>query len=208
MTAAPEIGSARLRSEDARLITGQTNWTDNIQLPGMLHAAFLRSPVSHARIARIDAEAARSRPGVVAVFTGADLAGEQGSLPCAWRVTEDMVLPDHPPVAVDEVRYVGEPVAVVVARDRYAAADALEAIDVDYETLPAVLDMEEAIKEGADLVHSSKGTNKSYEWVFEAGDLDAAFRDAPVVIERRYVQQRLIPSAMEPRAIVCAPVGD
>ena len=89
-----------------------------------------------------------------------------------------------------------------------AAADALEVIDVDYESLPAVLDMEEAIKEGADLVHADKGTNKSYEWVFAAGDIDAAFRDAPVVIERRYVQQRLIPSAMEPRAVVCSAVGD
>src|SRR3954470_11163059 len=157
MTAAPEIGSARLRSEDARLITGRTNWTDNIQLPGLLHAAFLRSPVAHARITGINAQEARERPGVIAVFTGADLADEQGNLPTAWPVTEDMVFPDHPPVAVEEVRYVGEPVAIVVARDRYAAADALEYIDVDYDPLPAVVDMEEALKEGADLVHSSKG---------------------------------------------------
>jgi carbon-monoxide dehydrogenase large subunit len=206
--ATAEVGRARRRTEDARLITGRTNWTDNIQLPGLLHVAFLRSPISHARITRIDAEAARERPGVIAVFTGADLADEQGSLPCAWPVTEDMVLPDHPPVAVDEVRYVGEPVAVVVARDRYAAVDALEAVDVDYEPLPAVVDMERAVEEGADLVHTDKGTNKSYTWVFEAGELDAAFRDAPVVIERRYVQQRLIPTAMEPRAVVCSAVGD
>src|SRR3954470_14186946 len=101
MTAAPEIGSARLRSEDARLITGKTNWTDNIQLPGLLHVAFLRSPMSHARISRIDVEGARARPGGVGVLPGADLADEQGSLPCAWRVPEDMVLPDHPPIAVD-----------------------------------------------------------------------------------------------------------
>ncbi|MEV5746645.1 xanthine dehydrogenase family protein molybdopterin-binding subunit [Actinoallomurus sp. NPDC052308] len=203
-----EVGRARRRTEDARLITGRTNWTDNIQLPGLLHVAFLRSPISHARITRIDVEAVRARPGVIAVFTGADLADEQGSLPCAWPVTEDMVLPDHPPIAVDEVRYVGEPVAVVVARDRYAAVDALEAVDVDYEPLPAVVDMERAVEEGADLVHTDKGTNKSYTWVFEAGELDAAFRDAPVVIERRYVQQRLIPTAMEPRAVVCSAVGD
>ncbi|WP_406567122.1 xanthine dehydrogenase family protein molybdopterin-binding subunit [Actinoallomurus rhizosphaericola] len=202
------MGRARRRTEDARLITGRTTWTDNIQLPGLLHVAFLRSPISHARIGRIDAEAARARPGVIAVFTGADLADEQGSLPCAWPVTEDMILPDHPPIAVDEVRYVGEPVAVVVARDRYAAVDALEAVDVDYEPLPAVVDMERAVEEGADLVHADKGTNKSYTWVFEAGELDAAFRDAPVVIERRYVQQRLIPTAMEPRAVVCSAVGD
>jgi aerobic carbon-monoxide dehydrogenase large subunit len=201
-----EVGSARRRSEDARLITGRTQWTDNIQLPGMCHVAFLRSPHAHARIARVDTTAALGRPGVIAAFSGADLAGEQGSLPCAWPVTEDMVLPEHPPLAVTEVRYAGEPVACVVARDRYAAADALEAIDVDYEPLPPVLDMERALEEGADKVHEAG--NKSYTWVFENGDLDAAFRDAPVLLERRYLQQRLIPTAMEPRAVVCAPVGE
>jgi len=203
-----EVGTARKRSEDARLITGNTQWTDNIQLPGMLYVAFLRSPYAHARIVNVDTSAALDRPGVVAVFSGADLAGEQGGLPCAWVVTPDMVLPDHPPIAVTEVRYSGEPVACVVARDRHAAADALEAIDVDYEPLPPVLDMQAALAEGADLVHSDKGTNKSYTWVFANGDLDAAFLDAAVVIEREYVQQRLIPSAMEPRSVVCQPFGD
>jgi carbon-monoxide dehydrogenase large subunit len=208
MTTAPEIGNPRKRAEDARLITGQTQWTDNIQVPGLCHVAFLRSPHAHARISRIDVSPAKSRTGVIAAFSGQDFAGEQGSLPCAWPVTEDMVLPDYPPLAVEEVRFVGEPVAIVVARDRYAAADALEAIDVDYEPLPVVTNMEEALKEGADLVHRDKGTNKTYTWVFENGDGDAAFRDAPIVLERRYIQQRLIPSAMEPRAVVCAPVGD
>jgi carbon-monoxide dehydrogenase large subunit len=208
MTATPEIGNARKRAEDARLITGKTQWTDNIQLPGMCYVAFLRSPHAHARITGIDVAPAKERPGVIAAFSGQDFAGEQGPLPCAWPVTEDMVHPDYLPLAVDEVRYVGEPVAIVVARDRYGAADALEAIDVDYEPLPAVVDMEEALKEGADLVHGDKGTNKTYTWVFENGDTEAAFRDAPVVVERRYIQQRLIPSAMEPRSIVCAPVGD
>jgi aerobic carbon-monoxide dehydrogenase large subunit len=208
MTTAPEIGSSRKRSEDARLITGKTQWTDNIQLPGMCYVAFLRSPHAHARITNLDVSPAKGRTGVIAAFSGQDFADEQGALPCAWPVTEDMVHPDYLPLAINEVRFVGEPVAMVVARDRYAAADALEAIDVDYEPLPAVLDMEEALKEGADLVHGDKGTNKTYTWVFEQGDNDAAWRDAPVVIERRYIQQRLIPSAMEPRAVVVAPVGD
>jgi carbon-monoxide dehydrogenase large subunit len=208
MTTSPEIGTPRKRSEDARLITGKTQWTDNIQLPGMCYVAFLRSPHAHARITRIDVSPATEQTGVIAAFSGRDFADEQGPLPCAWPVTEDMVLPDYLPLAVDEVRFVGEPVAMVVARDRYAAADALEAVDVDYEPLPVVLDMEEAIKDGADLVHGDKGTNKTYTWNFGNGDIDAAFRDAPVVVERRYIQQRLIPSAMEPRAIVCAPVGD
>ncbi|MFI0405221.1 xanthine dehydrogenase family protein molybdopterin-binding subunit [Actinomadura sp. 3N508] len=203
-----EIGAPRKRSEDARLIRGQTQWTDNMTPQGTLHMAFLRSPHAHARIVRVDTSQAKGRPGVVAVLSGADFAGEQGSLPCAWPVTDDMKHPDHPPMAVSEVRYVGEPVACVVARDKFAAFDALDDIDVDYEPLPAVLNMDAALAEGADLVHDDLGTNKSYTWVFENGDLDAAMRDAPVLIEREYIQQRLIPTAMEPRAVLCVPDGD
>jgi carbon-monoxide dehydrogenase large subunit len=212
--AAGEVGQARLRKEDARLIVGRTNWTDNLALPGLLHLAILRSPMAHARITNIDASEARQRPGVVAVFTGSDLAAEQGSLPCAWPVTPDMVAPDHPALAVDQVNFSGEAVAVVVARDRYSATDALEAIDVEYEALPVVLDMEEALAEGAPLVHADKGTNKSFDWVFDSGEagtggsVDEALAGAEVVIRRRYVQQRLIPAFMEPRAVVCDPTGD
>jgi len=206
MTVTTEIGKPRARKEDARLVTGQTMWTDNIQLPGMLHVCYVRSPMAHARIRSVDVSAARSAPGVIAAFSGADFAAEQGSLPCAWPVTPDIVIPAHPPMATDEVRYVGEIVACVVARDHYAAADALEKIDVDYEPLPAVLDMEAALAEGSPQVHEAG--NKCYEWVFANGDLDAAFGDAPVVIERTYRQQRLIPCAIEPRAVVCEPVGD
>jgi aerobic carbon-monoxide dehydrogenase large subunit len=203
---AAELGRSRLRKEDARLITGQTNWTDNITLPGMLHIAFLRSPYAHARITSVDVSAARSEPGIIAAFAGADFADEQGSLPCAWPVTPDIVMPAHPPMATDEVRYVGEAVACVVARDRYTAADALAAIEIDYEPLPPVLDIRTALDDGSPKVHEAG--NKSYEWVFANGDLDAAFRDAPVVMERNYRQQRLIPSAIEPRAVVCSCVGD
>src|ERR1700729_1381816 len=206
MTVTTEIGKARTRKEDARLVTGQTNWTDNIQLPGMVHVAFLRSPMAHARIASVDVSAARGAPGVIAAFSGADFAAEQGSLPCAWPVTPDIVMPAHPPMATDEVRYGGETVACVVARDRYAAADALELINIDYDPLPPVLDMEEALAEGSPKVHEAG--NKSFVWPFAQGDVDAAFRDAPVVIERTYRQQRLIPCAMEPRATVAAMVGD
>ena len=201
-----QIGQARLRKEDAKLITGQTNWTDNIRLPGMLHMAFLRSPFAHAKITRVDVSGALSQPGVVAAFSGADFAAEQGSLPCAWPVTPDIVIPAHPAMAVDEVRYVGEAVAVVIARGRYEAADALAAIDIDYEPLPVVLDIRTALDEGAPKVHDAG--NKSFEWVFANGDVEAAFRDAPVVLERSYRQQRLIPAAMEPRAVVCQPVAD
>src|SRR5690242_19613953 len=201
-----EQGRARLRKEDARLVTGQTNFTDNIVLPGMLHVAFVRSPMAHARITSVDLSASKTVPGVIAAFSGADFADEQGSLPCAWPVTEDIVIPAHPPMAVDEVRYVGEAVAVVVARDRYTAADAAGLVDVSYEPLPPVLDMRTALDEGSPKVHEAG--NKSFEWNFANGDLDAAFRDAPVVIERTYRQQRLIPSAMEPRAVVATWASD
>jgi carbon-monoxide dehydrogenase large subunit len=208
-----EVGSPRRRKEDARLITGRTGWTDNIVLPGMVHMAILRSPMAHARITQIDASGARSQPGVVDVFTGRDIADIQGSLPCAWPVTEDIVMPNRPPLAVDQVNHTGEPVAVVVARTKAAAVDAIAAIDVDYEPLPVVLDMEAAIADGADLVHADKGTNKSYTWIFDSaaagtgGSTDEAFANAEVVIKRRYKQQRLLPSFMEPRSVVVDPAG-
>lgn len=204
--AEPEVGKARRRKEDTRLLTGRTQWTDNLQLPGMLYVAFLRSPMAHARIVNVDVRGARGLPGVVAVFSGRDFADEQGSLPCAWPVSEDIVIPDHPPMAHTEVRYVGEAVACVVATDRYKAADALEAIEVDYEPLPAVLDMNEALAEGAAKVHEAG--NQAFTWKFAQGDMDAALRDAPVVIDRTYVQQRLIPSAMEPRAVTASTDGE
>jgi carbon-monoxide dehydrogenase large subunit len=209
-----EVGSPRRRKEDARLITGRTTWTENLTLPGLLHLAILRSPVAHARIAHIDVAPALRQPGVVAAFTGRDLADAQGSLPCAWPVTADIVHPAHPALAVDEVRHTGEAVAVVVARDRASALDALSAIDVDYDPLPVVLDMDAAIAPGADLVHADKGTNASYTWIFDSaeagtgGNVDAALADAEVVIRRRYRQQRLIPAFMEPRSVVVDPTGD
>ncbi len=176
-TPVAELGRSRLRKEDQRLITGQTNWTDNIRLPGMLHIAFLRSPYAHARITAVDVSAALGQPGVIAAYAGADFAAEQGSLPCAWPVTPDIVIPAHPPMATDEVRYVGEAVACVVARDRYAAADALAAIEVDYEPLPPVLDIRTALDPGSPTVHEAG--NKSYEWTFAGGDVAAAFTRRP-----------------------------
>jgi aerobic carbon-monoxide dehydrogenase large subunit len=204
MTAA-EVGRARLRKEDAKLVTGQATWTDNIQMAGMVHMAVLRSPMAHAKVTRVDVSAALQRPGVIAAFSAKDLGSEEIGLPCAWPVTPEMKQPAHPPLAVDEVRYVGDAVAVVVARDRYAAADAVEAIDVDYEPLPAVVDMEEALTDKTP-VHADAGTNKCFTWPFANGDYDAVAKQAEVVVKRRFIQQRLIPTAMEPRGVVVMPL--
>ncbi|WP_394614168.1 xanthine dehydrogenase family protein molybdopterin-binding subunit [Lentzea sp. JNUCC 0626] len=206
-TAEPEVGKARLRKEDARLITGQTRWTDNLQLTGMLHMAALRSPVAHGRITNIDVSRATSMPGVAVVLTGEDFAAEQGSLPCAWPITEDMKSPAAPAIAVDRVNFAGEIVAVVIADSAYHAADALEAIDVDYEDLPVVLDMEEALQDN-DLVHPDLGTNKCATWIFDSAEagsgtnVEDEIAAAEVVIERTFKQQRLIPAFMEPRSVV------
>jgi aerobic carbon-monoxide dehydrogenase large subunit len=209
-----EVGAPRARKEDARLITGRTLWTENVVLPGMLHVAMLRSPLAHARITRVDTGPAMNQPGVVAAFSGRDIADIQGACPCAWPVTADTVLPAHPPMAVEEVNHIGEVVALVVARTRGAALDALAAIDVDYEPLPVVLDMEAAIADGADLVHADKGTNRAYTWAYDSADagngesVDAVFFDAEVVIKRRYRHQRLIPAFLEPRSVAIDPTGD
>ncbi|AYA24428.1 xanthine dehydrogenase family protein molybdopterin-binding subunit [Rhodococcus rhodochrous] len=211
-TGESELGRARRRKEDEHLITGRTRWTDNIVLPGMLHAAILRSPVAHARITGLDVSEARGKPGVVAVYAGADLAEEQGSLPCAWPITEDMKTPNAPALAVDTVHFAGEAVAVVVARSAYEAHDALDAIDVDYEDLPVVLDLESAAQDG-NLVHPDLGTNVSATWVFDSaeagsgGNVEDAIRDAEVIVERTFRQQRLIPAFMEPRSVVVDPTA-
>ncbi|MGY1708449.1 xanthine dehydrogenase family protein molybdopterin-binding subunit [Geodermatophilus sp. SYSU D00758] len=211
---AREVGRARRRKEDARLITGRTTWTDNMVLPGMLHMSVVRSPVAHAKIRSVDVSAAKEAPGVVAVFTGQDFAEEQGSIPCAWPVTPDMVNPGHPSLAVHEVNHVGEAVAVIIGRSRTAAADAVELVDVDYDLLPVVLDMEEAVKGEADLCHDHTESNTSYHFVFDSaeagtgGDVDQALADAEVVVSRRFVNQRLIPAFMEPRSVVVQPQGD
>ncbi|MGH8961872.1 MAG: xanthine dehydrogenase family protein molybdopterin-binding subunit [Jatrophihabitantaceae bacterium] len=209
-----EIGKARPRKEDQHLITGRTTWTDNMTLPGMVHLAILRSPMAHATITSIDASAALQRPGVIAAYTGQDFAETQGNLPCAWPVSPDMVNPGAPSLAVTQVNHVGEAVAVVAARTKAEAQDALEAIDVEYEPLPPVLHMEDAIADGATLVHPNTTSNKSYTWTFEAGaagtgaPIQDALDNAEVTVKRRFIQQRLIPSFMEPRSTVVQPVGE
>jgi len=205
VTEAPEryVGGGVPRKEDPALVTGRANWTDNIKLPGMLHMSVLRSPFAHAKITHLDVSDALEQPGVVAAFTGNDLAELwKAPMPCAWPVTEDIKMPDHWPLAKDEANFMGDAVAVVIASDRYTAQDALEFIVVDYEPLEVVLNMEDALKEDAPLVHEDMGTNQSYVWPLETGDIEGAFEQADVVIKERYIQQRLIPNAIEPRAVV------
>ena len=208
MTEAPEryMGQGVSRKEDPALVTGRGTYTDNIKLPGMLHIALLRSPFAHAKITHIDVSAALDQPGVVAAFTGEDLADEWAApIPCGWAVTEDLKTPDHWPIAKDEVNHVGDAVAVVVASDRYKAQDAIEFVDVDYEPLDVVTDMEEAVKEGTPLVHEDLGTNTAFYWPLQVGEVEEAFDKADVTIKQRFIQQRLIPNAIEPRAVVAQP---
>ena len=214
-----EVGKARRRKEDTRLITGRTRWTDNITLPGMLHLAVVRSPLAHAKITRISTQAARQQPGVIGVYTAADLDAEGIGLPCAWTVTPDMKAPQRPPLAYDTVHFAGEGVAAVVARTAAAARDAAELVEVDYDPLEPVLDMEAALADGATLVHPDLGTNRNALWVFDSGQagsggsadeaIAAAESDADsLVVRRRFRQQRLVPAFMEPRSTVVDPTGE
>jgi carbon-monoxide dehydrogenase large subunit len=201
------IGAPAPRKEDARLLSGQARYVDDLAVPGMVWMAVVRSPHAHARIAGVDLSKARAADGVVAAFSGADLEDDwKTPLPMAWPVTEDIKNPDHFPLATNEARYAGDGVAVVVARTRALAKDAAELVEVDYEPLPAVADVEAALAEGAPLVHEELGTNHCYTWAIGGGEeVDKLFADADVVIEERYRQQRLIPNPMEPRGVLAQP---
>jgi aerobic carbon-monoxide dehydrogenase large subunit len=210
------VGGGILRKEDPELLTGQGRFVDDIALPGMLWLSFVRSPVAHANLARVDVSAAKSMPGVVAVFTGQDMADDWAAgMPCAWPIgsrtlpdepTQDARIPDHWPVAKDRVRFMGEIVAVVVADSRERAADAIEAVEVDYDELPVLTDMEDALRDGAPVIHEAFGSNEAYTWGMSNGDVDRVFAEAPVVVKERYYHPRLIPNAIEPRGVVVQPV--
>ena len=211
-----EIGRDRRRKEDQRLITGRTRWTDNITLPGMLHMAMVRSPFAHATITSIDTSAAKAAPNVVDVLTGADLGESQGVNINAWPITPDQVAPTHLPMPSDRVAFAGEIVACVIARSPAEARDAAELVDVEYEELPAALELKAAANDEV-LAHPDLGTNKSALWVFNSaeagtgGNVDEAIEKARgngIVIEREYRQQRLIPAFMEPRSVVVDPTSE
>jgi carbon-monoxide dehydrogenase large subunit len=197
------FGSGIRRREDPRLLTGSARYTDDITLAGMVHAAILRSPHAHARIRRITTTAAAKAPGVVAVFTGADTEKHLKPVPCLWLVPgSDLKVGAYPPLAKDTVRYVGDAIAVVVAEAIEQAYDALELIEVDYEPLPAVIDPQKAAQQGAAQLHADIAGNQAFHWTVTGGDADAAFASPEVVVRERIIQQRLIPTAIEPRSAV------
>ncbi len=194
------VGKRFKRKEDPRLVRGISHYTDDIKLPRLAHCVFVRSPHAHARIVSINTEAARSHPGVLAVVTASDLEG-LGMIPCAMQMP-DLKVPPHPALAKGRVRYVGEPVAAVVAEDPYAARDAAEMVAVDYEPLPVVLDMEKALEKDSALIYQDFGTNKAFTHAMKSGDMEAAYKKADRVVKVRLLNQRVAPTAMEPRSIV------
>jgi carbon-monoxide dehydrogenase large subunit len=203
------LGTRRLRKEDPALLTGEAVFTNDMKVPNALHLAVLRSPYAHARIVSVDVRPALALPGVRAAYSGADVADLWAApMPCAWPVTDDMKNPAHYPLATSKAHYAGDGVACVLADSDAAARDALEAIVVEYEALPAVIDLEDALSDRV-VVHDELGTNTSYTWnllVEETeGAVEAAFAAAAHTVSERYVQQRLIPMAMEPRAVVAMP---
>jgi carbon-monoxide dehydrogenase large subunit len=202
------IGASVRRKEDARFLNGRGNYTDDINRPNQLHAYVKRSDRPHAKINGIDSTAAANAPGVVAVFTGADIAAESiGGLPCGWQIHNKdgtpMAEPPHPVIAVGKVRHVGDPVAVVIAETKQQAKDAAELLSIDYTDLPAAASLASALAPGAGTVHDEVPGNICYDW--QIGDkaiVDGVFARAHKVVRLDLTNNRLIPNAMEPRAAV------
>lgn len=199
------IGKSIKRVEDKRFITGHGNYTDDIVLPYQTYASFVRSPYAHAKILNVDTEAARAMPGVVAIFTGADVANVNG-VPCGWQVNfkngDHMKEPKHPLLVADKALHVGDPVAIVIAESQAQAVDAAEAVMVDYEELPAIVDAAAAVRDGAPQVHDSVSNNTCFDWTLgnPIAEVDEAISQAAHVTTLEFVNQRLVPNAIEPRS--------
>jgi len=192
------FGRAMKRVEDPRLIKGIATYVDDLKLPGVLYAEFVRSPHANAKINSIKTDAAKKQSGVVGVFTGADINDKVGTIPCASPLPGGKS-PDHTVLAGARAYFVGHPVAVVIAETRAIARDALDLVDVDYEPLPAVIDPEKALEKGSPLTHPELGTNVAFTWNLTGGDVDAAFKEADQVLKLRIIHPRLTPMAIEPR---------
>src|SRR5437868_7181391 len=198
--AAPWVGRKLKRKEDPRLIQGISHYTDDLKLARMLHCVLVRSPYGHAKVGAIRTDAARAVHGVVGVFTAEDVASI-GMVPCAIEMP-DLKVSKHPVLATERVRYVGEPVAVVVAEDLYAARDAAELVEVDYEPLHVITNMEKALGNETSYVHEEFRSNKAFTHALKNGDIAAAFKKADRVVKQRMINQRLAPIAMETRAVL------
>ena len=197
-TATRLFGSSIKRREDPRFITGKGTYVDDVKLPGVTYAVFVRSPHAHARIKSVGTAKAKAARGVVAVFTGQDV--QTGPLPCAWLLP-GIKIPPRPVLAQGKVRYVGEPVAIVIAESAYAAKDAAELVDVQYEPLPAVVDCQKAHAKSASQLFDDVPENQSFDWsIGDKAKTDEAFKSAATVVKQRLVNQRLITNAIEPRA--------
>ena len=195
------FGQSIKRREDPRFITGKGHYTDDLKLPGLTYAAFVRSPHAHAHIRSIDTARAVKHPGVVAVFTGKDMTGVN-SLPCGWLLPE-LKVPPHMPLISDVTRHVGDPVAIVIAENQEAALDAAELVQVDWEVLPSVTSTEKATAKGSPQLHAVAPDNIAFKWqIGDAAATEAAFKTAAAVVKKRIVNQRLVANAMEPRACV------
>jgi len=202
------IGASSKRREDIRFLTGSGRYTDDINLRRQTHVFFLRSDVAHGRLTGVDTSAAEGMPGVLKIFTGADFA-EVGGMPCGWQVTDKhgqpMQEPKHPVLAHEKVRHVGEPIAAVVAETLAQARDAAEAIVVDIDALPAVVNMKDAVKEDAPKVHDDLTSNLCYDWGFVEENKEAvnkAFDEAAHVTTLELVNNRLVANPMEPRVAI------
>ena len=193
------VGQAIRRKEDPRMITGRGNYVDDIIVSGMLFMHVVRSSEAHAKIVSIDASGAREHPGVYGVFTAEDLDIAAG-LPMAWVPPGvEIKTPEHWPLAKGEVKYVGQGIAIVLGSDKYGVVDAAEQVLVEYDPLPVVVDPEKALADDSILVHEEFGTNKTHEWSIGGGDMDAAWAEAEVIVERRIVNHRTAGSPIEPR---------
>jgi aerobic carbon-monoxide dehydrogenase large subunit len=195
------VGKSVKRTEDPRLIQGLAHYVDDIKLPDTLHAVFLRSIYAHARIKKIDTSAAVKLPGVVAVYTGKDISQKIGAVPCGAAIPE-MKVPDHRVLATSKVYWVGHPVAVVIAENKYIARDAADLINVDYEELSPVLDEEKAADPKSPVIHEQFGSNIAYKLTAGEGDIEAALKSADKIVKQKILHRRLAPIAMEPRGVL------
>jgi aerobic carbon-monoxide dehydrogenase large subunit len=204
------VGQSLRRKEDPRMVRGRARYIDDIVVPGMLHAAIVRSPEAHANIASIDTSAAAARDDVIAVFTAEDLVDDFAmGMVMAWSPPGvEINTPENWPLKRGQVKHVGDPVAVVVGTDRYSVFDAAEDVVVEYQPLPVVTDPEAALKEGSPLVWEQFGTNRTHEYRVSGGDIDAALAEADVVVEQRLVNHRTAGAPIEPRGVLADPHGD